>query len=358
VLGRADRSLDSTDAQRYFEGATVLVTGAGGSIGGELCRGLLRLGCRQIIELDYSDHALINLLEGLSPADRQRTTDVLCDVRDLERLTAVFCRFKPDAVIHAAALKHVHMGDRHPTECVLTNLVGVRNAALAASRANVGRFLLISSDKAAAPVSVMGACKRLAELFLHGFARELAARGSKMRLASVRFGNVFGSAGSVVPLFLRQIAQGGPLTLTHLQMRRYFMTLHEAVGLILNVTALVGEKEPAVATYLLDMGRPVRIVDLAHRLMEITGKVVPIEVCGLREGEKLDEQLFDAAERFEPCSVEGVTRLAPFPDLAMVGEREVEELENLSRSLSDQVLRSRVFAYLDMHLREAIQAAG
>lgn len=356
LLGRAPRRLDMGPAKYALRDAIVLVTGAGGSIGSALCRELVALGCRKIVALDHSDHALIDtvamLREDYPHADVQ---EILCDVRDAQRLTACIGRARPDVVIHAAALKHVHMGDRHPAESVLTNLAGVRNAVEASAAAKVQRFLLVSSDKAAAPGSVMGACKRLAELYVHTCAHAMAAQKWPMRLMSVRFGNVFGSAGSVAQVFERQIARGGPVTVTHPDMRRYFMTVQEAVQLIL----LVCSAEPEdTASYLLDMGDEVRIMDLARRMIERAGAMNPIVTTGVREGEKLNEQLFDAFEQVEPSRIDGVSRIIPASADIAVSAQDITDLEATVRTISDEVVRHRVFALLDSRLGERASATG
>lgn len=345
LLGRSPRTLDMAPAQRALRNAVVLVTGAGGSIGSELCRELAAIGCRRIVALDHSDHALIDtitmLREDYPGADVQ---EILCDVRDAHRLASCMKRMQPDVVIHAAALKHVHMGDRHPAESVLTNLVGVRNAVEAAMAAGAERFLLVSSDKAAAPGSVMGACKRLAEIYVNTCARTIAQRGGSMRLMSVRFGNVFGSAGSVAQVFERQIAKGGPVTITHPDMRRYFMTVQEAVQLILLVCTSEAEES---ASYLLDMGDEVQIMDLARRMISRANAFVPIVTTGVREGEKLNEQLYDEYEAVEPSNIEGVCRINPASADIEITARDITDLEQSVRLVSDEVVRHRVFALLD-----------
>jgi FlaA1/EpsC-like NDP-sugar epimerase len=281
---------------------------------------------------------------------RVPVVDLLCDVRDAQRLAAAFERTRPDVVIHAAALKHVHMGERHPGESVLTNLVGVRNAVEAAAKAGVDHFLLVSSDKAAAPGSVMGASKRLAELYL----RSVGAT-SKMRTLSVRFGNVFGSKGSMAPLFARQIAGGGPVTITHPDMRRYFMTVQEAVQLILLVLARGGEES---ATYLLDMGEPVKIMDIARRMIAQANAMTAVEVTGLREGEKLDEELYDAFEVVEPAGIEGVQRVRPASEEFAISAQDIADLERVVRTMSDDIVRHRVFALLDGRLEQGVSEVG
>jgi FlaA1/EpsC-like NDP-sugar epimerase len=349
LLGRGARSPDMRPAREFVRGKTVLVTGAGGSIGSELCREVVAMGSRKLIALEHSDHALIDLQESLG-AIRTPLVDVLCDVRDAQRLSAVFERTRPDVVIHAAALKHVHMGERHPGESVLTNLVGVRNAVEAAAKAGVDHFLLISSDKAAAPGSVMGASKRLAELYLRG-----VGATSKMRTLAVRFGNVFGSKGSVAPLFARQIASGGPITITHPDMRRYFMTVQEAVQLILLVLARGGEES---ATYLLDMGEPVKIMDIARRMIAQANAMTAVEITGLREGEKLDEELYDDFEEVEPAGIDGVQRIRPTSEDFTISGEDIAEIERVVRTKGDDIVRHRVFALLDGRLEQGVSDVG
>lgn len=349
LLGREVRSPDMRPAREFVRDQTVLVTGAGGSIGSELCREVVAMGCRKLIALEHSDHALIDLKESLG-AVRTPLVDVMCDVRDAQRLSAAFERTRPDVVIHAAALKHVHMGERHPGESVLTNLIGVRNAVEAASQAKVGHFLFVSSDKAAAPGSVMGASKRLAELYL----RSVGAT-STMRTLSVRFGNVFGSKGSVAPLFARQIANGGPITITHPDMRRYFMTVQEAVQLILLVLARGGEES---ATYLLDMGEPVKIMDIARRMIAQANAMTAVEITGLREGEKLDEELYDAFEDVEPSGIDGVQRIRPASAEFAISAEDIAEIERTVRTKSDDIVRHRIFALLDGRLEQGVSDVG
>jgi O-antigen biosynthesis protein WbqV len=356
LLGRAARTMDMAPARRTLKGSVVLVTGAGGSIGSELCRELAAIGCRRIVALDHSDHALIDTVERLrEDYPHIVVQEMLCDIRDAQRLSACMARAKPDVVIHAAALKHVHMGDRHPAESVLTNLVGVRNTVEAAMAAKVKRFLLVSSDKAAAPGSVMGACKRLAELYVQGCARQMAATGRPMRLMSVRFGNVFGSAGSVAPTFERQIAKGGPVTITHPDMRRYFMTMQEAVQLILLVCSSDSEE---AASYLLDMGDEVRIIDLAKRMIARAGADVAIVTTAVREGEKLNEQLFDDHERVERSAIDGVSRIIPAAPEMEITAQDIADLETAVRSVGDELVRHRVFGLLESRLVDEVAAAG
>jgi O-antigen biosynthesis protein WbqV len=233
---------------------------------------------------------------------------VLCDVRDAARLDLVFAAEKPDLVFHAAALKHVTLVENHPCEGVRTNVLGSRNVAAAAKACGAAHLALISTDKAVAPASVMGATKRVAEAVVRQFAGDT-------RVSVVRFGNVLGSAGSVVPIFQHQIARGGPVTLTDAEVERYFMTIPEAVQLVLRAVALsAGDMEPPTGVLTLEMGEPVKIIDLARRMIELQGLVperdIEIKITGLRPGEKLTEALVDVNETAR-SKAEGVTEATP-----------------------------------------------
>lgn len=332
----------------HFEGKRVLVTGAAGSVGASLCQRLVSVRGVRLGLLDHFDHGLLRLADELAAGAPSGEAEViLCTVRDQAALARNFERFAPDIVIHAAALKHVHLGELAPSECVLTNLIGTRNVLAAAHRAGAGQFLLISSDKAAAPTCVMGAAKRLSELYLHAFVLEHA---TSMRVAAVRFGNVLGSQGSVAPRFAEQIEQGGPLTLTHPEMERYFINMDEAVDLILSVAAQGGGAGAAVATYVKDMGQPVSILRLAKEMMAQANQAVAITVTGLRPGEKLSEQLFDAFEEVDESGLAGVYAAAPRNPGAHVTSHDISELETLACAGDEKVLRDRVFARLEKRL--------
>lgn len=352
ALNRPEGQFDFAALRAFFANKRVLVTGAAGSIGGALCLKLAKLGCAQLAMLDQFDHGLLNIVESVRRAAPDlQTTEALCDVRDPSRLSAWMRRIAPDVVIHSAALKHVHLGERHPIECVLTNLVGVRNVVDAAAAAGVGHFLLISSDKAAAPTCVMGATKRLAELYLQGFQQD---QPTPMRTKSVRFGNVLGSQGSVLPRFAAQIEAGGPLEITHADMERYFMSSGEAVGLILSVTALEEEQ----GAYFLEMGEPISILELGRDLIARSGKDIDIEFTGLRPGEKLSEQLTDDYEHTFETSLPQVFRVTPQSANAFVTAADVARLETIARTMDDAVVRQRVFAHLDERLSRQERAAG
>lgn len=352
ALGRPEVAFDLAKLRAFYAGKRVLITGAAGSVGSALALKLADLGCAHLALLDHFDHGLIDAMDAVRRiAPRQQTTDVLCDIRDVDRLEAWMRRVEPDVVIHSAALKHVQLGERHPVECVLTNLVGVRNALAAAANAGARYFTLVSSDKAAAPVCVMGATKRLAELHLAGFAAEHAP---PMRLKSVRFANVLGSQGSVLPRFAAQIAAGGPLELTHPEMQRYFMSPDESVGLILSVTAV----DDAEGCYILEMGAPTSILELGREMIRHAGKEIEIRITGLRPGERIKEQLSDEAETLAPSTLPGVFRVTPHSADAHVTSADIAHLEAMARTMDDPIVRQRVLAFLDQRLQRDDRAAG
>lgn len=356
-LERAEVSFDLSALSSFYSDKRVLITGAAGSVGSALAHQLGQLGCAHLAMLDQFDHGLIDVVERVRrDAPKLQVTEALCDVRDHGRLDSWLHRIEPDVVIHSAALKHVHLGERHPAECVLTNLVGVRNALTASINAGAGHFMLVSSDKAAAPSCVMGATKRLAELHLAGFQMERVANA---RLRSVRFGNVLGSQGSVLPRFAAQIEAGGPLEVTHKDMERYFMSSNEAVGLILAVTALdQSEADRGAASYYMEMGAPISIMDLGRSMIRGSGKNIDIEITGLRPGEKLKEQLFDECETVSATGLPNVFRVAPVASDAYVTSGDVAYLETIARTMEPNVVRQRVFAHLDERLHREELAAG
>jgi O-antigen biosynthesis protein WbqV len=304
LLARDPIELDRVGIGNLIRGRRVLVTGAGGSIGAELCRQVAAFHCAHLTLLDFSETALFEIEREMAetfPHLSRRA--VLCDVRNSARVQHAFAAHKPDLVFHAAALKHVSMVEQHPCEGVLTNVIGTWNVAEASKACGAGQMVLISTDKAVDPTNVMGATKRLAESVIQ--AQQNAGQGA--RFSAVRFGNVLGSAGSVVPIFKSQIDRGGPVTVTHPDMERFFMTIPEASQLVLHATATCAEGEGREARlFLLEMGEPVRIIDLARQMIALSGrtpgKEIEIEITGLRPGEKLTEALLDETERSLPCA--------------------------------------------------------
>jgi len=292
LLGRRELSLDIDAVAHYITGRRVLVTGAGGSIGSELCRQIHRFAPESLVMLDRDESALQGVqlsIEGRGLLD-SRDLVVAC-IRDRARMTEVFAEHRPEVVFHAAALKHLPLLEMHPDEGWKTNVIGTANLLDLAVEHDVTHFVNISTDKAAQPTSVLGRTKRLAEQLT----AEAAGRGVGTYI-SVRFGNVLGSRGSVLPLFREQIAHGGPVTVTHPDVTRYFMTIPEACELVVQAGAIGADGVVMV----LDMGEQVRIVDLAERLIAESGKSVDIVFTGLRPGEKLAEELFSPDEESQP----------------------------------------------------------
>ena len=302
LLARDPIELDRQAIGNLIRGRRILVTGAGGSIGAELCRQLAAFHCGHLTMMDFSETSLFEIEREMRETFPHLSRHaVLCDVRNAGRVGHAFNSERPDLVFHAAALKHVSMVEAHPCEGVLTNVVGTWNVAEATKACGAGQMVLISTDKAVDPTNVMGATKRLAESVVQG--QQTTGRGT--RFSAVRFGNVLGSAGSVVPIFKSQIERGGPVTVTHPDMERFFMTIPEAVQLVLHATATSAEGEGHEARlFLLEMGEPVRIMDLARQMIALSGrgKEIEIEVTGLRPGEKLTEALLDETERSMPCA--------------------------------------------------------
>jgi FlaA1/EpsC-like NDP-sugar epimerase len=293
LLGREPVDIDLDALSGYINGKRVLVTGASGSIGKELSRQISRLGPARLILLDRDESGLYYLSQELRREDFYDAEVFVGDVTIPERMGFVFERFRPQLVFHAAAYKHVPMMELQATEAIVNNVFGTLNVARAAGAYGATKFVNVSTDKAVNPVNVMGATKRLAEMLV----KDIAGEYPETVYASVRFGNVLGSRGSVVPTFRQQIEAGGPVTVTHPDMIRYFMTIPEAVSLILQAGAMA----EGYGTYVLEMGRPVRITDLARKMIEIMGTPnVQIKFIGLRPGEKLREELFEEGEQRMP----------------------------------------------------------
>jgi FlaA1/EpsC-like NDP-sugar epimerase len=291
LLGREAVELDLEAIGAFVSGKRVLITGAGGSIGSELCRQVGRFGPEQLIMVEQAENVLFEIHGELARTmTTLAATPCIADVCDSERLERIFARYKPQVVFHAAAHKHVPMMERNPGEAVKNNIFGTKKVADAAHRHGTRAFVLISTDKAVNPSSIMGATKRVAEIYCQALSKQ-----SKTTFVAVRFGNVLGSAGSVVPIFKEQIEAGGPVTVTHPEMKRYFMTIPEACQLVMEAAAMGKGGE----IFVLDMGEPVKIVDLARDLIRLSGfseGEIPIEFTGVRLGEKLFEELSTAGE--------------------------------------------------------------
>ena len=302
LLGRPQVLADVRDAARYLHGASVLITGAGGSIGSELCRQVARLEPHRLILLGHGEGSLFTIageIATLLPGNRIRT--VLADVADATRIRSVFAAERPTIVFHAAAHKHVTMCEENVCEAVRNNVLGTRVLAIAAAASSVAKFVMVSTDKAVNPTNVMGATKRLAETICQS-----AGTNCATEFVAVRFGNVLGSRGSVVPIFTEQILRGGPLTMTDRRMMRYFMTIPEAVSLIL----AAGTSARGGSVCVLDMGEPIAIQAIAERLCRALGREphteIPIVESGLRPGEKLYEELLTAEEGVAASTVDRV----------------------------------------------------
>ena len=297
LLGRDRIELDEAGLHGLLKDKTVLVTGAGGSIGSELCRQIIRFAPRELVFLEQSEFALYNIEQEFAG---RPVCCVVGDVKDAARLEAVFSEHRPDVVFHAAAYKHVPlMESANAWEAVRNNVRGTLNVARAALACGTGEFVLISTDKAVNPTNVMGASKRLAEVVCQA----VQAQGSATRFVMVRFGNVLGSSGSVIPRFRQQIAAGGPVTVTHPDIIRYFMLIPEAAQLVLQAGLVASRRETGGDIFVLDMGEPVRIVDLARDLIRLSGFTedeINIEFTGLRPGEKLYEELLADGEATLP----------------------------------------------------------
>jgi FlaA1/EpsC-like NDP-sugar epimerase len=311
ILGREPVRMEIERVGAYLSGQIVMVTGAGGSIGSELCRQIARVAPRSMILVDHAEDNLFEIVRELEEDRHVRTAvPVLADCREEERMREVLTEHRPSIVFHAAAYKHVTMMEVNPVEAIRNNALATRVVARIAAEAQVGTFVHVSTDKAVTPATVMGASKALAE-----WAVEAAAmRYPQTKYATVRFGNVLGSSGSVVPIFRRQIAAGGPVTVTDPRMKRYFMTIPEAVQLIIRAGSL---SERSGEVFVLEMGEPVGILELAKTMIHLSGlepeRDIAIEIVGARPGEKLHEELFNPYERLQPTPAQKILRAAREP---------------------------------------------
>jgi FlaA1/EpsC-like NDP-sugar epimerase len=316
LLLRPSVKIDYRRLEQFVSGKSVVVTGGGGSIGSEICERMLVFGATRLLVIENSEPALHAVLEKLAGMQVQANiSGRIADVRDRERIMALIAQFAPDIVFHAAALKHVPLLEMDWDEGIKTNVFGSINVADAAAAAGAAAMVMISTDKAIEPVSVLGATKRLAEMYCEALDNEAAA-GNGTRLISVRFGNVLASNGSVVPKFKAQIEAGGPVTVTHPDMVRYFMTIREACDLVITAAShALGSKEADVSVYVLNMGQPVKIVDLAERIIRLSGlqpgQDIKIAFTGIRPGERLHEILFAREEETADIRIPGIVAAKP-----------------------------------------------
>jgi FlaA1/EpsC-like NDP-sugar epimerase len=342
ILGREPVRMEIERVGAYLSGQIVMVTGAGGSIGSELCRQIARVAPRSLILVDHAEDNLFEIVRELEEDRHVRTAvPVLADCREEERMREVLTEHRPSIVFHAAAYKHVTMMEVNPVEAIRNNALATRVVARIAAETQVGTFVLVSTDKAVKPATVMGASKALAE-----WAVEAAAlRYPATKYATVRFGNVLGSSGSVVPIFRRQIATGGPVTVTDPRMKRYFMTIPEAVQLIIRAGSL---SERSGEVFVLEMGEPVGILELARTMIHLSGlepeRDIAIEIVGARPGEKLHEELFNPYERLQPTPAQKILHAAREPlDPASVerifGEINLLVLEGDAAALAKHVAK-------------------
>ena len=328
VLGRAPVEIDFARVARYLNGRVVMVTGAGGSIGRELCRQVAAIGARRLIMVDHAENNLFEIdMELRERGHAGLLLPVIADCKDVASMQRVFEGERPEIVFHAAAYKHVPMMELNPLQAVANNAIGTQVMADLAERHGVDRFCLVSTDKAVEPKTVMGGSKALAERVV-----ESHGTSSNTRFAAVRFGNVLGSSGSVLPIFKRQIERGGPVTVTHAEMTRFFMTIPEAVQLVIEATGIAEGGD----IFVLNMGEPVRIIDLARRMIELSGHEpgvdIAIEVVGIRPGEKLHEELFNVDEEVRPTRYGKIMR-ATRPEIDPVRLR--RSMDALSRLVAD-----------------------
>jgi len=339
LIGREKVQLDEARISSFLMGKRILVTGAGGSIGSELVRQIGRYRPGGLILLDFSEYNLYRIEMDC----RQRKMDMravhpcLADIRDRDLAERIFARYRPDVVFHAAACKHVPMQEHQPAEAVKTNVFGTKNVAQAALAAGVGHFVLVSTDKAVRPTNVMGATKRVAEMLVQG------CNGSgPTRFSAVRFGNVIGSSGSVIPLFQEQIARGGPVTVTHPDVVRYFMSIPEAAQLILQAGAMGEGGE----IFVLDMGKPVHILDIARDLIRLNGLVpgedIAIEFIGLRPGEKLYEELITEGEGIVSTGHDKIMVLRGTISNGEYFRKGVEELLEMTKTYDEVAIRAKI----------------
>lgn len=330
LLHRKPIVLDSQSISSQIKGRTVLITGGAGSIGSEIVRQVINFDPMKIVILDQAESPLHNLqLEVSEYSDKVAIETILADVRDYGEIERVFQTYKPDFVYHAAAYKHVPLMEENPSQAIYTNVIGTKNLADLSSKYKVEKFVLISTDKAVNPSSVMGASKRIAEKYVQSLNYHLiqTKKNNPTKFITTRFGNVLGSNGSIVPLFTKQIQEGGPITITHPEIIRYFMTIPEACQLVLEAGAMGNGGE----IYIFDMGEPVKIIDLAKKMIRLAGfipdKEIKIKIIGLRPGEKLYEELLNDTSKTLPTHNEKI----------MIGQDHFDDFEAVSVMIADLI---------------------
>jgi FlaA1/EpsC-like NDP-sugar epimerase len=346
LLRRPPTPIDEGSVGEILRKKVVLVTGAGGSIGSELCRQIARWAPARLVLLGHGENSIFETCQALQKSfPGVSLVTAIADVRDQERIDQVFRRNKPEVVFHAAAHKHVPLMETNIEECVLNNVFGSKVIMDACEKHSVKRFVFISTDKAVRPISIMGATKRIAEMLVLN-----AATRTKLPYSVVRFGNVLGSRGSVVPLFKQQIAQGGPVTVTHPEMTRYFMTIPEAVYLVLQSAGMGKGGE----TFVLDMGEQIRIVDLAKDLIRLSGyepdKDIEIIFSGVRDGEKLSEDLWNDGRNLHPTEHPAISCEESEPAL------QPDQLQSVVDSLVDLSLAGKAHEIIDLINQEIPEA--
>lgn len=347
LLEREPVKLDMARVSSYLYGKKVLVTGAGGSIGSEICRQVIGFHPSELVLMGRGENSIYEISIELKNKTNVPLVNFIGDMRDKARMEYLFSRYRPEVVFHAAAHKHVPLMEENVPEAVSNNVFGTMNLLDLSDKFGVERFIFLSTDKAVNPTSVMGTSKRLAEICL-----KMKATASKTRFMAVRFGNVLDSRGSVVPTFRRQIAMGGPVTVTHPDMTRYFMTIPEGVQLVIQAGALGEGGE----IFILDMGKPVKIMDLARNMIKLSGfepeKDIPIQVLGIRPGEKLTEELVNIGENTNPTEVEKIFKVKTnIPDFSFL-QKSLGDLRKSVESENEEELKKKMKEIITNYIAE------
>ena len=356
VLGREPVEVDIDSIAGYLTGEVVLVTGAGGSIGSELCRQIARIGPTRLVLVDNGEPGLFEIeRELVDERGFRATAAVLADAGNVTKMRQVFEKYRPGVVFHAAAYKHVPLLEANPVDAVRNNTLATRTVADIAVEFGAKRFVLVSTDKAVNPKTIMGQSKALCEWIVEAWGQR---DDTETRFCGVRFGNVLGSSGSVIPIFRKQIARGGPVTVTHPLMTRYFMTIPEAVQLVIQAGAIGGRGQ----VYVLDMGEAVRIVDLADTMIRLSGREpgtdIQVEFVGARPGEKLDEELWSEHETVTPSTHEAILLVTRPPIDAHWLEEELDALEHLVEEGETLDLVGRLNALVGAPRRTSVAGDG